>query len=38
MKKIGQPPAYVDTAKANAAIKDMTGHMQELVDKYHLAK
>jgi putative tricarboxylic transport membrane protein len=38
MKKIGQPPAYVDTAKADAAIKDMTGHMQELVDKYHLAK
>lgn len=38
MRKIGQPPQYLDTAKANAAIKEMTDHMQALVDKYHLAK
>lgn len=38
MEKIGQPHAYLGPAEANAAIKDMTEHMQELVDKYHLAK
>jgi tripartite-type tricarboxylate transporter receptor subunit TctC len=38
MNKSGQPPAYLGAAQANAAIKGMVDHMQELVDKYQLAK
>jgi len=38
MNKIGQPPAYRDPAATDAALKEMREHMQDLVDKYHLAK
>ena len=38
MRKLGQPPEYLDTTAANTAIKSMTADMQNLVDKYHLAK
>ena len=38
MKKIGQPPAFRGPEKTDAAIDTMRKHMQELVDKYHLAE
>jgi len=38
MHKIGQPPAFRDPAATTTALNEMRGFMQELVDKYHLAK
>ncbi len=38
MKKIGQPPAFRGPKEANKLINRMIGRMQELVDKFKLAK